>query len=149
MAVLLGDPSPQLQGAEDKARFHASGVWCSHTMWARLQRVLEDRVEKMESLRFDTVQLRSANHRAMEDNKMQSILTEQQLSTAQRECDVKVLFSQYTFCFASCRLCISHVNDTGSRARRMHRKLARSAGAERAGPCNPGEPPSTADCTGG
>ena len=79
-----------VQESEDKARFHASGVWCSHTMWGKIQRVLEERLEKMESLKFDTVQLRSANHRAMEDNRMQSILTEQQLSSAQRECDIKV-----------------------------------------------------------
>ena len=80
----------KIQGTEDKVRFHASGVWCSHTMWGRIQRVLEERLEKMESLQFDAVQLRTANHRALEDNRMQSILTDQQMSIAQREFDMKV-----------------------------------------------------------
>lgn len=59
-------------------------------MWGRIQRVLEERLEKMESLQFDAVQLRTANHRALEDNRMQSILTDQQMSIAQREFDMKV-----------------------------------------------------------
>lgn len=61
-------------------------------MWRRIQVILEERLEKMESLKFDNCGLKSAKHRALEDNRMQSILTEQQLSTAERECDMKVLF---------------------------------------------------------
>jgi hypothetical protein len=59
-------------------------------MWGKIQRLLEDRIEKMDSLKLDTVQLRSANQRAMEDSRIQNILTEQHICTVQRECDIKV-----------------------------------------------------------
>jgi hypothetical protein len=79
-------------------------------MWGKIQRLLEDRIEKMDSLKLDTVQLRSANQRAIEDNRIQNILTEQHICTVQRECDIKVQCIQYhPASFTSCDPVFTHV----------------------------------------
>jgi hypothetical protein len=121
-----------LQTAGDRARYHAAGVWCSHNMWDRIQHILEQRLEGIQHLKFDQVQLKAAHHQALEDNRLQSIMTEQQLNEAQRECEIKV--NSMLLGGETARSGIESCQEihVGDRTRRLHLQLARANRAARA-----------------
>lgn len=56
---------------------------CAVLQWARIQRLLEDRLETVQDLRFGQVQLKAAHHQAIENGKLEAFTQEQRLMEQQ------------------------------------------------------------------
>eukprot|EP00892_Ulva_mutabilis_P008432 jgi/Ulvmu1/5961/UM026_0084.1 len=67
------------------------GIWCSKEQWARIQRLLEDRLETVQDLRFGQVQLKAAHHQAIESGKLEAFAQEQRFMEQQGRNRMQVL----------------------------------------------------------
>lgn len=60
--------------------FVISSFWLQ---WARIQRLLEDRLEKVQDLRFGQAQMQAAHHQALENGKLEAFAQQQRLMEQQ------------------------------------------------------------------